>query len=152
MKVDRRLFLLTLSAPLYPTAPLTVLTADEAKAVEALCAQIIPAHEWPGANEAGVLYYIDKQLAGTLARFSGEYKKGISALNSASREQTGRLFTELRFAEQKHFLQGIEAARDSELNRFFQRRLTTRCRAFTAAPYAAATKGKQAERCWGLPT
>lgn len=123
MKIDRRLFLITLSAPLYPAAPLTVLTADEAKVVETLCAQIIPADDWPGAKEAGVLYYgvlyyIDKQLAGPLARFSGEYKNGISALNSASSEQTGRSFADLSFAEQKQFLQGVEAARDSELNKF----------------------------------
>jgi len=120
MRIDRRLFLAILSAPLYPEIPLVVLTAGEAKVVEALCAQIVPADDWPGAKEAGVLYYIETQLAGPLERFVDTYTNGIPRLMSACREQTGKLFIDLDPAQQKQFLHGIEAGPDAELNRFWQ--------------------------------
>jgi gluconate 2-dehydrogenase gamma chain len=76
--MDRRAFLLTTAAlPLYAAGELQTFTPAEAKIVEALCAQIIPADEYPGAKEAGVLYYIDRQLAGPLARYAGAYKSGL---------------------------------------------------------------------------
>ena len=38
------------------------LTADEARDLEAIAAQIIPTDETPGAREAGVIYFIDAAL------------------------------------------------------------------------------------------
>jgi gluconate 2-dehydrogenase gamma chain len=66
-----------------------------------------------------VLYYIDRQLSGSLARFRGDYKTGIPALSRACREQTGHEFMGLSPAERKHFLKGIEAGH-SDADRFFQ--------------------------------
>ena len=43
--------------------PFTALTTAEAKEVEAIAAQIIPADDTPGAREAGVIYFIDRALA-----------------------------------------------------------------------------------------
>lgn len=109
-KIDRRLFLALLSAPLYPAVPLVVLSADEGKVVESLCAQIIPADDYPGAKEAGVLYYIETQLAGPLKRFAPDYHRGLASLRAQH-------FDELNFTEQKTFLQRIDGA--SELGRFW---------------------------------
>jgi len=39
-----------------------VLTAAQAKDVEAIAAQIVPSDELPGAREAGVVYFIDQAL------------------------------------------------------------------------------------------
>ena len=55
-----------------------MLTAQEAAIVEVLCDQIIPADDAPGASQAGVLYYIDRQLAGPLARFAPRYHAGLT--------------------------------------------------------------------------
>ena len=45
---------------------------DEAAFVEAAVSRLIPADEqWPGALEAGVPNYIDKQLAGAWAQANG---------------------------------------------------------------------------------
>jgi gluconate 2-dehydrogenase gamma chain len=41
----------------------SVLSAEEAKEIEAIAAQIIPTDETPGAREAGVIYFIDRALA-----------------------------------------------------------------------------------------
>jgi gluconate 2-dehydrogenase gamma chain len=142
MRIGRRLFLSLLSAPWYPAVPLRVLSADEARVVEALCGQIIPADDWPGAVEAGVLYYIEKQLSGPFARFAGDYKSGVTALTSAARQHSGRAFTELDFAEQKAFLQRMEAAGDSELNRFWQMVIDHTMQGFYGSPIHGGNKGE----------
>ena len=46
-----------------PPPPLSILHADEAREIEAIAAQIIPADDTPGAREAGVIYFIDRALA-----------------------------------------------------------------------------------------
>ena len=43
--------------------PLSILDAAEAREIEAIAAQIIPADDTPGAREAGVIYFIDRALA-----------------------------------------------------------------------------------------
>ncbi len=140
MKIDRRLFLAIVSAPLYPAVPLVVLTADEARVVDALCAQIIPADDWPGAKEAGVLYYIETQLAGPLERFVDTYKNGIPRLMSACREQTGKPFTDLDPAQQKEFLQSIDAGHDAELKRFWQVAIDHTMQGFYGSPKHGGNK------------
>ncbi len=46
-----------------PPPAFSVLSAEEAKQIEAIAAQIIPTDETPGAREAGVIYFIDRALA-----------------------------------------------------------------------------------------
>ncbi|MBV9746557.1 MAG: gluconate 2-dehydrogenase subunit 3 family protein [Acidobacteriia bacterium] len=54
--------------------PLRFFTADEANVVEAACARIFPSDEnGPGAKEAGVVIYIDRQLAGPYGRDKYRY-------------------------------------------------------------------------------
>ena len=43
--------------------PLNILDAAEAREIEAIAAQILPADDTPGAREAGVIYFIDRALA-----------------------------------------------------------------------------------------
>src|SRR6202046_2160394 len=52
-------------------------TADEAKVVSAACERIFPSDaSGPGATEAGVVIYIDRQLAGPYGRDKYRYTKG----------------------------------------------------------------------------
>ena len=98
--IDRRAFLLTaIPVPLYAAAPLQVLSAAEAAIVETLCDQIIPADDAPGARQAGVLYYIDRQLAGPLARFAPRYHAGLPAFAGLAK---------LSFDEQTAFLRSLK--------------------------------------------
>src|SRR3954447_6531484 len=80
MNFDRRAFLLSaIPIPFYAATPLVVFSAGEARIVEALCDQIVPADELPGARQAGVLDFIDRQLAGPLKRFAPRYHAGLAA-------------------------------------------------------------------------
>ena len=57
--------------------PLRFFTAEEAKIISAAAARIFPADSTgPGANEAGVVIYIDRQLAGPYGRDKYRYTKG----------------------------------------------------------------------------
>ncbi|HYA15885.1 MAG TPA: gluconate 2-dehydrogenase subunit 3 family protein, partial [Bryobacteraceae bacterium] len=57
--------------------PLKFFSAEEAKIVTAACARIFPSDETgPGATEAGVVIYIDRQLAGPYGRDKYRYTKG----------------------------------------------------------------------------
>ena len=150
MRIDRRLFLAVLSAPLYPAIPLTVLTIDEAKVVEALCSQIIPADEWPGAKEAGVLYYIENQLAGPLAGFASDYKSGIAALTGAAQKRFGKAFTEVAFTEQKQWLEEIDGSHDSELNRFWQLVIDHTMQGFYGSPKHGGNKDEASWKMLGI--
>jgi len=57
--------------------PLRFFTAAEARVVAAACDRIFPSDEsGPGAREAGVVIYIDRQLAGPYGRDKYRYTKG----------------------------------------------------------------------------
>ena len=56
--------------------PVRVFTADEAKIVAAACERIMPSDDsGPGAKEAGVIIYIDHQLAGPYGKDKYRYTK-----------------------------------------------------------------------------
>jgi gluconate 2-dehydrogenase gamma chain len=56
--------------------PLRFFTAEEARTVQAACARIFPSDETgPGATEAGVVIYIDRQLAGPYGRDKYRYTR-----------------------------------------------------------------------------
>jgi len=58
-------------------APLRFFTAEEARTVSAACARIFPNDaSGPGAPEAGVVIFIDRQLAGPYGRDKYRYTKG----------------------------------------------------------------------------
>ena len=57
--------------------PLRFFTAGEARAIAAACERIFPSDaSGPGAKEAGVVIYIDRQLAGPYGADKYRYTKG----------------------------------------------------------------------------
>ncbi len=117
--MKRRTALLTATLPLYAAAPLGYLSKGEAAVVEALCEAIIPADQDPGAKEAGVLYYIDKQLQGALARNAALYRECIPLLARKCKEETGKEFIEMSVRERTEWLQKLEGGGPSRVSAFF---------------------------------
>lgn len=83
-------------------------TPQEARTVEAICGQIIPADRDPGATEAGAVHYIDLQLTRHFKSSQGAYRQGIASVDTISRSSFGRRFVELSFAEQTEVLAAVE--------------------------------------------
>ena len=106
--------------------PLRFFTAAEARAVEAACDRIFPSDEsGPGAKEAGVVVFIDRQLAGPYGKDKYRYTKapfvesvpehGYQAKENPRdtyREGIQKLgnFAELSKAEQDERLRSIETS------------------------------------------
>jgi len=91
--------------------PWRFLTVDEARTLAALCDQIIPPDEDPGAAWAGVVNYIDRQLCGPLKNLRASYRQGIAAVNQSSRMLYGSAFAELAAALQVDLLTLMELGR-----------------------------------------
>ena len=52
---------------------------SEARLLIAICEQIIPRDDTPGATDAGVIFYIDRQICGPLARHQQSYRLGLES-------------------------------------------------------------------------
>jgi gluconate 2-dehydrogenase gamma chain len=90
-------------------------TDEEAMLVDDLVDQIIPPDDWPGAKDAGVTNFIDRQLAGTYARFRDDYRSGLKSISLSCQELFGLSFIELNCDQQRDFLIHMEAGKLNEL-------------------------------------
>lgn len=102
-------------------ADFSVLTAEQAKVVDALASRIIPAVDGrPGAHDAGVVYFIDKSLSTFNAAGKKVYADGVLDLNQrAARKWTGTAsFAALTAAQQDELLHDIEKTSFFQAARF----------------------------------
>jgi gluconate 2-dehydrogenase gamma chain len=101
--VDRRAFLKTgttaaAAAAVACGAPASrwrALSEDEARILAAACDRIVPPDEDPGAVEAGVVTFIDRQLATRQKKALPSWRAGARGLDAAARRSHGRPFAEL---------------------------------------------------------
>jgi len=91
--------------------------SEEARTVEAVCAQIIPEDQDPGATTAGVVQFLDKQLSGFYKPLRKTYRAGIAAIHRKSFECAGKNFADLPTGPQLDLLKRIE--KDPDLKPFF---------------------------------
>jgi len=83
-------------------------TGEEALCLIAFCEQIIPKDDSPGATDAGVIYYIDRQLS-TIFQYDQEtYRNGIRNLQGYCNKKFGKSFEKVDFAEQTKLLKQLE--------------------------------------------
>lgn len=90
-------------------------TEKEALLVGYMVEQIIPTDKWPGARDAGVVNYIDKQLVGPLTRFQEKYRQGLAAMVTSCDKLYMKQFGELSWDEQTAFLKKMESGELSDL-------------------------------------
>ena len=112
----KRLGVLYGSILFYPScakifSPFRVFTDDEADCLIALCEQLIPADQDPGATDAGVIFYIDRQTHLRFPKDLPTYRKGIAALQASCNEQYGTLFEKLEPAVQIETMKRMEQGR-----------------------------------------
>src|SRR3954470_4249309 len=67
-------------------ATISFLTTAEALDVEAVAAQIVPTDEFPGAREAGAVYFIDRALATFFSQLAGDYRAQLASFQASYRE------------------------------------------------------------------
>ena len=99
---------LLLPACYHEPAPFRIFTREEAACLVAVCERIIPGDNAPGATEAGVIYYIDKQLAGFFKNHRERYHAGLAALQSDCRNIFRKNFEDLGCEQQDRMLTFLE--------------------------------------------
>jgi len=85
---------------------------EEARQMEAVCEQIIPSDDGPGAREAGAIYFIDYALSNTEPHLQPIFRSGLKELAVACAPVK---FSELSSAQQ------IAALKKLEQTEFFAR-------------------------------
>ena len=115
--VDRRGFLKTTAtaaaaatvACSAPEGQWRALTNEEAVTLAAACDQIVPPDDHPGAADAGVVRFLDRQLATREKENLPIWQKGVRGLDASARAFKGVSFAELAFDDQTALLKAIEA-------------------------------------------
>src|SRR6266849_3810561 len=97
-------------------------TPEEAAEIEAITARFIPTDDFPGAREAGVVYFIDRGLATFGAEDQKTYREGLPELQA----RVGEVFRGVsKFS-------GLAAEQQDEVLRSFDDRAPARRRAVRA--------------------
>jgi gluconate 2-dehydrogenase gamma chain len=87
------------------------LTDAEAKTLGAACDRIVPPDADPGAEQAGVVDFIDRQLAGGQKDRRETYRQGLEALDRTALRAHGGRFADLAPDLQTELLQQVEQGR-----------------------------------------
>ena len=127
--------------------PWRFFTPPEARTVDAICEQLIPADRDPGAKFASVGNYIDIQLTRAFRKHRQAYRKGLAEVDSASLAKFGKPFADLPPDRQSDVLRGIEANSKA----FFELILAHTCQGFYGDPRHGGNRHMVSWKMVGLP-
>jgi gluconate 2-dehydrogenase gamma chain len=89
-------------------------TDTEARLVGAIVEQIIPTDQDPGARDAGVVNYIDKQLAGFFRNHAETYRQCLIGVQQTSQALFKNDFETLAWDDQTAVLKALESGQVKE--------------------------------------
>jgi gluconate 2-dehydrogenase gamma chain len=92
-----------------PDSPWRALTLPEAQTLAAACDCIIPQDQDPGASQAGVVVFVDRQLATREKERLPFWREGLRGLDASARRKHGRGFAEMPAEAQVALLREVEA-------------------------------------------
>lgn len=87
---------------------------EEAALLAEICEQLIPRDDTVGATDAGVIRYIDRQLAGNLVRHQETYRRGLVSFHQACVAESGAPFLALAVEKKVEALRRVEMGRSAE--------------------------------------
>ena len=119
----------------------------EARTVDAICEQIIPSDKDPGARQAGVVHFLDLQLTRHYRKHQEAYRKGITGVESASRDRFGKGFAELSGEQQIELLKQV-STQDAG---FFSLIRTHTMQGFYGDPRHGGNRGEVSWKMLGVP-
>lgn len=123
------------------------LTDAEAATLGALCDQIIPPDQDPGAQWAGAVRYIDIQLTRRYKVHRNRYREGLQKANATAQQKFGRKFTALNTAEQ------LACAQELERNEkdFFNLLIAHTMQSYYGSPRHGGNRDYASWRMLGVP-
>jgi len=139
-------------------SPWRVLTAAEAQTLGAICERLIPADQDSGAAWAGVVNFIDLQLARVYKKLRKTYRQGLAGTDQSSQSHFGRRFAELNARQQDEILTVLEkghaqgeAWKQVSSGEFFDLVLTHTMQGFYGDPRHGGNREGVSWRMLGLP-
>lgn len=130
-------------------SPWQFFTVEEARTLEAVCAQIIPEDQDAGAVQAGVVRFMDTQLTRFYKPLQKTYRRGIAEIDQASLDFAGKPFADLPAAQQLAVLHRIES--NPELKPFFDLLVTHTMQGFYGDPRHGGNRDRVSWKMVGLP-
>ena len=106
------------------------LTGEEARTLDAICDQLIPADQDPGAAAAGAVVFIDRQLAGPYRRYRRAYREGLARAATLSRRMFGKSMEQLSGEQRLAVVERLE----DEARPFFEMVLAHTMQGFYGSP------------------
>jgi gluconate 2-dehydrogenase gamma chain len=123
-------------------------TEPEGRLVTAICEQVIPGDQDPGAAWAGVPGFIDRQLTRFHKPHQKIYREGLRAVEQASRERFSKPFIELDAEDQASVLQSIARTHKS----FFDLIVSHTMQGFYGSPRHGGNREAVSWRMLGVPS
>ena len=84
------------------------LSDKEGMLLDALAEQIIPTDDYPGAKEARVVHFIDKQLVSYYKKHQDDYRVNLLKIQAACHQLHSQAFEDLEWDDQTAFLEEVE--------------------------------------------
>jgi gluconate 2-dehydrogenase gamma chain len=106
------------------------LTGEEARTLDAICDELIPADQYPGAAAAGAVVFIDRQLAGPYRRYRRAYREGLARTDALSRKMFGKPLGQLAGEQRLAVVTRLE----EEARPFFEMVLAHTMQGFYGSP------------------
>jgi gluconate 2-dehydrogenase gamma chain len=128
-------------------SPWRFFTVEEARTLEVLCEQVIPADSDPGAAWAGVVQFIDRQLKGFHKPFQPVYRTGLAETDRTASERFGKRFVELDGAQQMEVMKTLE----TKSKPFFDALVSHTMQGFYGSPRHGGNRDAVSWRMLGVP-
>jgi gluconate 2-dehydrogenase gamma chain len=129
------------------SAPWRFLTAAEGRTLGAICEQIIPTDQTPGAAWAGVVNFIDRQLMGPYRRQQAAYRTGLRAIDQAAIARFGKSFVDLDAQQQTGLLESLTGGE----KRFFYTVIAHTMQGYYGDPRHGGNRDAVSWRMLGVP-
>jgi gluconate 2-dehydrogenase gamma chain len=129
------------------STPWRYLTAAEGRTLDAICEQIIPTDQTPGAAWAGVVNFIDRQLMGPYRRQQAAYQRGLFAINEIAAARFGRSFVDLDAPRQRELLESLTGG----ARRFFSTVIAHTMQGYYGDPRHGGNRDAVSWRMLGVP-
>ncbi len=126
------------------------LTPSEVQTLAAVADTLIPPDGDPGAAEAGVVVFIDRQLARRYRPRRALYRDGLALLERTAREQHGRAFAELPPGARAALLSSWERGQGLQ-KEFFELALAHTMQGYYGSPRHGGNRNAASWRMLGVP-
>ena len=129
------------------STPWRFLTAAEGRTLAAVCEQIIPTDQTPGAAWAGVVNFIDRQLMGPYRRQQAAYRTGLREIDQVAVAKLGKSFASLDARQQTELIESLTGGQ----KRFFSTVIAHTMQGYYGDPRHGGNRDAVSWRMLGVP-